>query len=263
MKIFFLSLLSACLFFSCTKNNDNTTSTPGQTQFSVYLTDDPALYDEVNIDIDSVEIHYSDDASDDIWHTIHMISPGVHNLLRLTNGKDTLLASEKIASKNITQVRFILGDNNTVVKDGISYTLKTPSAQESGLKFNVDATLTAGIEYKIWTDFDADRSIVVTGNNQYLLKPVIRVYTEAISGSISGIILPLSSSSFVYVLNGSDTIASAIPDSLTGMFKVNGLAAGNYNISINGNNNFNDTLYNNVSVSVGNVTDIGTTILHN
>jgi hypothetical protein len=192
-----------------------------------------------------------------------MISPGVHNLLRLTNGKDTLLASEKIASKNITQVRFILGDNNTVVKDGISYTLKTPSAQESGLKFNVDATLTAGIEYKIWTDFDADRSIVVTGNNQYLLKPVIRVYTEAISGSISGIILPLSSSSFVYVLNGSDTIASAIPDSLTGMFKVNGLAAGNYNISINGNNNFNDTLYNNVSVSVGNVTDIGTTILHN
>jgi hypothetical protein len=261
MKIFFLSNLTSCLLFSCSKNDSNT-ATSGETQFSVYLTDDPALYDKVNLDIEKVEVHFSDDANEDTWHTIKMISPGIHNLLRLTNGKDTLLATEKIAAKKITQVRFILGENNSVVIDGVSYPLKTPSAQESGLKFDVDATLTAGIEYKIWTDFDAARSIVVTGNNQYILKPVIRVYTKAISGSISGIVLPPQASPMVYVLNANDTIASAIPDSLTGIFMIDGLAEGNYNVAIDGSNNFNDTSYSNIGVSIGNVTDIGTTVLH-
>jgi len=261
MRIFCLSLLTCCFLFSCSKNN-NSTTTSGETQFSVYLTDGPALYDKVNLDIERVEVHFSDDANGDTWHTIKMISPGIHNLLRLSNGKDTLLATDKIAAKKITQIRFILGENNSVVIDGISYPLKTPSAQESGLKFDVDATLTAGIEYKIWTDFDAARSIVVTGNNQYILKPVIRVFTKAISGSISGIVLPPQASPIVYVLNAGDTTASAIPDSLTGKFLINGLAAGNYAVSIDGSNNFNDTLYSNIGVSVGNITDIGLTVLH-
>jgi len=262
MKIFFLSVLTACMLFSCSKTNDNSSTASGETQFSVYLTDDPALYDKVNIDIESVEVHFSDDANADTWHTIKMIAPGVHNLLRLANGRDTLLATEKIAAKKITQIRFILGENNSVVIDGVSYPLKTPSGQESGLKFDVNETLTAGIEYKIWTDFDAARSIVVTGNNQYILKPVIRVFTKAISGSISGIVLPAEAKPIVYVLNSSDTIATAIPDSLTGIFMVNGLAADDYSVSIHGSNNFNDTSYSNVGVSIGNVTDIGTTLLH-
>jgi hypothetical protein len=262
MRIFFLSILICCFLFSCSKNNDSTTATSGEAQFSVYLTDGPALYDKVNLDIERVEIHFSDDANDDTWHTIKMISPGIHNLLRLSNGKDTLLATEKIAAKKITQVRFILGENNSVVINGTSYSLKTPSAQESGLKFNVDVTLTAGIEYKIWTDFDAAKSIVVTGNNQFILKPVIRVFTKAISGSISGIVLPQQASPMVYVLNAGDTTASAIPDSLTGRFLINGLAAGNYNVSIDGNNNYSDTLYPGIGVSVGNVPDLGTTTLH-
>ena len=261
MKKVFASFLAACIFFSCSKDNNNS-STAGETDFSVYLTDDPSPYDKVNIDIESVEVHFNDDADADAWHTIKMIRPGVYNLLKLSNGKDTLLATQKIAAKKISQVRFILGDDNSVVVDGNTYPLKTPSAQESGLKFDVDATLTAGIEYKIWTDFDAARSIVITGNNQYILKPVIRVFTKAISGSISGIVLPPESKPWVYVLNSSDTMASANPDSLTGMFMINGLSAGKYNVLINGNNNFNDTTYSNVMVSTGNVTQIGTAVLH-
>jgi hypothetical protein len=262
MKIAFVSLCAACIFFSCSKNENNTsTSASGQTDFSVYLSDDPSVYDAVNIDIESVEVHYSDDNSDG-WHSIQMIHPGVHNLLKLANGKDTLLATQRIASKKITQMRFILGDDNTVVVNGITYSLKTPSAQESGLKFDVDATLTAGIEYKIWTDFDAQRSIVVTGNNEYLLKPVIRVFTKALTGSISGVVLPHEAAAFVYVLNGSDTIASAMPDPVTGMFMINGLAAGNYTVAVDGNNGYADATYNNINVSIGNVTATGTTTLH-
>ena len=59
----------------------------------------------------------------------------------------------------------------------------------------------------------------------------------------------------MYALNGSDTIASAKPDALTGKFLINGLAAGSYSIAIDGNNNYNDTIYNGVQVSVGNLTE--------
>ena len=260
MKIVYLSLLAALLFFSCTKNNDDV-ATGGETDFSVYLTDDPGEYDEVNIDIQSVEVHYSDDAGD-AWHTIKMVSPGVHDLLKLTNGRDTLLARERIASKKITQIRLILGSNNTVVVDGVTYPLETPSAQQSGLKLNVDVTLTPGVEYAIWTDFDASKSIVVTGNNKYILKPVILVYTEAVSGSVNGIVLPQEAEPWVYALSGTDTIASAKPNAVTGEFLIKGLAAGSYSIAIDGNNDFNDTIYNSVQVSVGSVTATGTTLLH-
>ncbi len=262
MKIVLVSLCAACIFFSCSKNeSNNSTSTSGQTDFSIYLSDDPSVYDAVNIDIESVEVHYSDDNSDG-WHTIQMIHPGVYNLLRLANGKDTLLATQRIASKKITQMRFILGDNNTVVVNGVTYPLKTPSAQESGLKFDVDVTLTAGIEYKIWTDFDAQRSIVVTGNNQYMLKPVIRVFTKALTGSISGVVVPHNAGAWVHVLNGSDTIASAIPDPVTGMFMINGLAAGSYTVVVVGIDGYADKTYNDINVSIGNVTATGDIELH-
>lgn len=258
MKVFCVSLLALVLLNACSKNNNDTSpGTTGETDFSVYLTDDPAPYDKVNIDIQSVEVHFSDDAGD-AWHTLKIVRPGIYNLLRFTNGKDTIVATDRIASKKITQMRFILGENNTVVIDGEAFPLQTPSAQQSGLKFDVDATLTAGIGYKLWTDFDASRSIVTTGSGKYILKPVIRVYTKAISGSIQGIVLPPGSASWVYVLQSNDTVASAIPDPVTGMFMVNGLTQGTYAISVDGINGFNDAFYDNVNVTTGKITDVGT-----
>ena len=64
MKKVFASFLAACIFFSCSKDNNNS-STAGETDFSVYLTDDPSPYDKVNIDIESVEVHFNDDADAD------------------------------------------------------------------------------------------------------------------------------------------------------------------------------------------------------
>lgn len=262
MKILIPIILAACVFVSCSKNNnDVTSSSSGETDFSVYLTDDPGEYDHVNLDIQGVEVHYTSDANDK-WYTLKNFHGGVYDILRFTNGKDTLLANDRVAAKHIDQIRLVLGDNNTVVVDGTTYPLETPSGQESGVKLNVDTTLTAGIKYEIWTDFDAEKSIVVTGNNKYILKPVVRVYTKALTGSIGGVVLPVAANPWVYVVSGSDTIASAHPDAVTGAFMINGLSAGQYEILIDGNNGYNDDKHEGVDVSTGNVTDIGTTTLH-
>jgi hypothetical protein len=260
----FTTLCLALVFTSCQKNNNMAGGDMnGPYTMSVYLTDDPTIYDKVNLDIREVQIKKDNDQSENGWQTLHMSRAGIYNLLNFTNGADTILATDKIANAHVSQVRLILGENNSVVINGVNYPLETPSAQQSGLKINIDADLVAGIEYKLWLDFDASRSIVTTGNGKYILKPVIRAYTKAVSGSVTGIVLHLTADATIYALtNTNDTVASAMPNASTGMFLISGLSAGTYSIAVNGRNAFSDTTYNNVSVTNEAVTDIGTVELH-
>jgi hypothetical protein len=260
MKTVLVLFSTVILLAACNKSDSKDAMTAGKATMSVYLTDGPGPYDAVKIDLRSIEVN--SDSSDNGWKQLDVIHPGVYNLFRLRNGLDTLIASGELPAGKISQIRLILGPNNSVVLDGVSYPLETPSAQQSGIKLNINAELTAGVDYKIWTDFDGNRSIVRTGNNKFILKPVIRIYTKAVSGSVKGIVLPLDAKPWVYAIHGTDTVASAQPDSTNGNFLINGLSAGAYSIAIDGNDNYNDTTYNDVNVTTGSVTDVGTVQLH-
>ncbi|MFT4856776.1 MAG: hypothetical protein ACI9UV_000855 [Algoriphagus sp.] len=71
-----------------------------------------------------------------------------------------------------------------MVKDGYRSELKTPSAEQSGLKIKLEESFEGGRTYSIVIDFDVKKSIVVAGNSgNIILKPVLRAYmTEATSG---------------------------------------------------------------------------------
>lgn len=247
----------ALLFTACNKNDSDNS---GKAKMTVYLTDAPANYDAVNVDIQDVQVNASN--TDNGWQSIHLLRPGVYNLLNFRNGLDTVLASQELPAGAISQIRLVLGANNSVVIGGNTYPLTTPSAQQSGLKLNVNATLTAGIEYRLWLDFDANRSVVTTGSNKYILKPVIRTYTQATSGSIKGVALPLLHVSGVYAIQNADTIAAAKPDPLTGAFLISGLNAGAYNLAIAGDGTVKDSLVTNVNVTTGQVTTVTAVTLH-
>jgi hypothetical protein len=157
-------------------------------------------------------------------------------------------------------MRLTLGSNNSVVIGGQSYPLKTPSAQQSGLKFNIHTTLTGGIVYRLWIDFDAGRSIVTTGNGGFILKPVIRTYTEAIGGSIKGYALPGVAKPEVFAIQGTDTLL-ALPDSATGYYFFGGVNAGAWNLFLHAQDStYKDTTFS-VSVSTGVVTNAGSVTL--
>lgn len=246
---FFVSLF----FLSCNKNNST-----GPSRLSVSLTDDPGSYDSVNIDIQDIRVNTGTDTG---WTSLTLNRKGVYNLLDFKNGLDTLLTSSELPAGTISQIRLVLGTNNSVVVNGVNYPLSTPSSQQSGLKLNLHATLISGIEYKLWLDFDAARSIVETGNGTYILKPVIRTYSEATSGAIKGSVVPANSHSMVYAIqNTSDTIGSAIADTTSGNFLIGGLPAGNYNVAIHANGYADTTLPENVTT--GAVTDLGAVQLH-
>lgn len=252
ISIFIIALLVGCKKVDPVNDGEGqSVNNPQKTNFNMRMTDAPGDYDAVNVEIISAEVHSDVNG----WVALN-VKPGIYNLLDLTNGKDTLIANGQVAVGKVSQIRLILGNNNTVVIDSQTYALSTPSAQQSGLKLNVSATLVAGIDYNMLIDFDADKSIVKTGNGKYILKPVIRVVSSAVNGSIKGIVLPLLTQPAIYVISGTDTLSTSA-DILTGGFYVGGLKAGSYNVWIMPKSPYTDTTFANIGVTLGVQTDLG------
>jgi hypothetical protein len=227
MKMLSIVMLSAAIFslHSCKKDDDDTT-TGGTAKVTMRLTDGPAEYDHVYIDIQQVVVTMEGSAA----VTVAPVRPGVYDILDFSNGIDTLLMEASVPAGKVSQIRLVLGNNNSVVIDGTTYPMSTPSAQESGLKLNLKETLVANGAYTFWLDFDAGKSIVTTGNGGYKLKPVIRAYSAATNGRIKGYVLPLNAFATVYAINGTDTL-SAIPDG-TGFFMFSGLTEASYTVRV-------------------------------
>ncbi|MCW3120766.1 MAG: hypothetical protein JWQ38_258 [Flavipsychrobacter sp.] len=218
--------MAATTFYSCKKKDDNNNTTATST-VSMHLTDDPANYEHLYLDIKSVEVTMSGSSA----ITLVPLRAGIYDLLKFRNGLDTLLVRTTVPTGTVSQIRLILGDNSSIVEGGVVYPLSTPSAQESGVKLNLNQTFTAGGAYDIWIDFDAAKSILKTGNGKYKLKPVIRAYSSVTLGRIKGYVLPLNALATVYAVNGTDT-AAAIADPIDGFFSINGLTAADYTLLV-------------------------------
>jgi hypothetical protein len=214
------------------------------------MKDAPGNYDVVFIDLVGVEITGSVGNA-----TLLNVNPGVYNLLDFANGMDTLIASGNLQAGKIEQIRLILGNNNSVVVDSVSYPLSTPSTQQSGLKLQVHETFIAGVAYQLLLDFDAAQSIELQGNGSYQLKPVIRVIETAISGSIKGRVLPVGVQSTVTANNGAAFYSTITY--VNGNFLLRGIPAGSYTVTILPPNPFSEVTVNNVSVITGAITDVG------
>ncbi|SMO46138.1 DUF4382 domain-containing protein [Gracilimonas mengyeensis] len=235
----FLLLAAAVLGFSaCSTDSDD-----GNGTLRVMLTDAPAAYNEVNIEVEQVLVHRNEDAvpeedgdgendDDDAdengeWHVILDESMTI-NLLDYQNGETLELGETELEAGQYSQIRLMLGDDNTIVVDGETYALTTPSAQQSGYKLNVNADIEEGEVYELIIDFDASQSIVATGAGGFLLKPVLRTVDFEEQGSIAGTVMPIEAEPFVYAIHGQDTVGTQPDDN--GNFQLTGLEEGTYDV---------------------------------
>lgn len=242
-----LVLISAWLV-SCSDNDQ-------LAKLEVRLTDGPGDFQEVNIDIQDVQIHVNEGEQSTGWQSLE-INKGVYNLLKLTNGLDTLLGSIELPAGRVSQIRLVLGNNNTIKVDNQVSDLKVPSGQQSGLKLNVQTTLTEGITYSILLDFDVARSIVKRGNSPYIVKPVIRAITEATSGAIEGTVTIAEAKPAVYAIHESDTVGTTFANEL-GKFMIKGVPAGTYKVSFQPATGYLIEDIDGVVVTTGVVTSVG------
>ena len=239
-----LSMLFAAIitFISCS-DDSNTTSERGTSGMAIRLVDGPGDYDHVFIDVEAVVVKYNEDLDDlddanddddferDEWSLV--VDPEIYDLLELTGGTYALLADEDIPAGAISQIRLVLGEDNTVVVDGQEYPLATPSAQQSGLKVQFNQTLEAGVFYTVVLDFDVEKSIVTQGNGGYSLKPVIRATAIEATGAISGsvftaadLVIPATVSTMV---GGTEVTTATNAD---GDFVLNGIPEGTYDLTV-------------------------------
>jgi hypothetical protein len=161
----------------CKKVDENNNPPTGTVDFNVSLKSSSTLrssYEAINIDIQKISIHNSTDSAETSgWFDLET-NIGIYNLLDYDAGNDTLIGLDSLLQvQTVSQIRLILGDNNTIIENGETFDLETPSAQTSGLKVQVHAELQPNLSYKIVLDFDPDQSINKTGNGKYKLKPVI------------------------------------------------------------------------------------------
>lgn len=231
---------------SCNKSKD-------QSQIAVYMTDAPGDYDAVLIDVQGLEV--TGNGGPVMFNT----TTGIYNLLDFSNGLSTLIATGSINVGTVSQIRLILGPNNSVMVDSILYPLSTPSAEQSGLKLQVHKTFEPGVSYNVLLDFDAGQSIVQTGNGQYKLKPVIRTIDIANSGSIKGSITPPGL--IVAVTAASNGVSYSSITNASGQFLISGLPGGLYNITITPSLPLLPVTITGKSVTIGVSTDIGVVVL--
>ena len=273
-------LLIILIHFSCRKNTDNFQVPEGQQRVKIYLSDNPVNYDAVYVDIQRVVVQVipdscqgrddnRNDCFDDneyrcsVWDTLD-IRAGVYNLLDLSNGADTILASGLTLNGRINKIKLVLGDNNAVVIDSVSYPLTlwgnnhTITIQVKGSDID---ELTPD-ELQLWLDFDAGGSIVKVSRNHFVLKPKIKLFVPDRTASISGKVLPKEAEAVVAAIANGDTLV-AIPFHHNGWFKIRGLRGSTADIFINATaGGYRDTTITGVTLQMGEVTDIGTIQLH-
>ena len=243
-------------FNSC----DNDSETTGTAKMEVRMTDSPGNYAEVNVDIASVQVH-KDGADDGDWITLNEIHPGIYNLLDFANGRDTLLASANLPAGRISQIRLVLGENNSLkLKDGTVVDLKTPSGQPSGVKLQLNADLESDVTYMVLLDFDAAKSIVARGNGKYNLKPVVRTITKAIAGGIKGSITPAEYKPGIYVISAANDTIGGFANA-NGDFLIKGVEAGTYTVTFYTEDDAHNKTIENVSVTQDQIKDLGAVAL--
>ncbi|MBZ5855622.1 DUF4382 domain-containing protein [Flavihumibacter profundi] len=280
-------LLSITVFYACQKEasaGNNGIVPAGKAQLSVYLTDGPYDYENVMVDIKSIDVkvdtcHHFGDKDDemdgnhdrevkdsmghcDVWTPLD-IHPGIYDLLHLRNGLDTLLGSSFIPQGKIKQIKITLGSNNSIMADSIVAPLKIRGNKDYFIINirNEHLDSIAQNNFQLILDFNLAKSIRFD-DGTYWLKPVVKPFCKRNTGEIEGKVRPDSAYGMITAFNSTDT-AYALPDhEREGEFKIRGLKEGTYSVLIAGKNGYQDSTINDVKVYNRRETELGKIILH-
>ena len=244
LKILTIAVLTPLVigFTSCDKDDD--TMAAGKGTFNISMTDAPADYSSLDVNIESVTAFNSNTNE---WVELNGKAQAVQ-VLELTNGEKTTIANNSNVEAGLyTKLKIKFTDQNQVGVTSNSTSTSNSTATES--KFNltfdnandkeviIDITqeVSANQEARILVDFNAAKSVKESNNGNdkvYTFKPEITVLANSeteIAGHIEG-----GENVVVYIENGTD-VRSTYPDE-NGDYKFIGVFEGDYTLKIAGSN---------------------------
>ncbi len=174
-----LLIISSLVLIPSCENKDKSQNNG---KITISLTDAAAdSLSSVLLDIQSVDVHYTGNDTDSVsadtaggWVTLNA-NAGVYNLTELQNGIEKVIATGELPAGHITQIRLILGSNNSLIIPQDTLSLVVPGALKTGIKINYDNDIVPDKQLNILLDFNLQESIIVSGLGVAKLNPVVKV----------------------------------------------------------------------------------------
>ncbi len=174
----FKHIIVLCIILLLTNcSTDNSNFNIETTNVSVKLKSTSGNYQEVFIEVIDVHVKIIDDESvPNCWLSLNAINKGIYNLPDITEDTDLLLVDKlNIPSGVIYEIKLVLGNNNSMVLDNVTFALHMPSVHQEGLINRIEQNLRANTNYEFVLDFEIDQSILITNTPNYIiLRPSIK-----------------------------------------------------------------------------------------
>ena len=237
----------------------------GKGTLKLYLTDAPGDFLELNIVISRIEGHISVDGEGEegYWEVLKEWPGGLEVDLLTLEDVSLLLGSMELTPNHYTQLRVFLKEEATLVLEGgtgpdseETVPLEIPSSATSGIKLNRPFDIVEGEVTELTLDFDAEKSVIKTGNGKYKMKPVITVLSEnylpnglpggvgTVSGNVSyyastetelkglgGANIELTGITYIFTKT-TTSLAESLPEVSEGDFELLDIPAGTYTLNV-------------------------------
>lgn len=182
--------------------------------------------------------------------TILLDQPRQVDLMSLTGIRSIdLLDQELVSAGHYQWIRLTLDEDpaQTYIVDSLGqHDLTIPSGDNNGLKLNRSFTVSPDTNNDFTIDFDLRKSIHMTGEGTYIMRPTLRMVETALSASLSGTVdsslVTAGCSPGVYLFNKGDAVddldgtddaifSVALPEQGPYEYSAGFLPAGNYTIA--------------------------------
>lgn len=224
-------------FASCEKedSNNSTVSSADQSNFDVRMTDAPANYSKLDVEILSVLAY---NQSEDKWVLLDSEAKTV-NVIELRNGKEEKIASGlNVESGIYSKLKLVFGDNNKIEvmasnsnSTKHSYDLDWKgNSNEVIVDINENVDNENNIDGSVLIDFNIPESVDENENDStdFDLFPVIR-FVENENTGIQGKI-ESEGQSLITITDGNTTYSTYTESN--GEFMIKGIQNGNYDLVI-------------------------------
>lgn len=171
LKTLLISLLAVIVCTSCTKEE---ASTPLENSLvNVKLTGTQTQLSRFNLEIIDVQFRVLEDESNpNAWISLNAMNTGVHDLT-FFNGNQfiTLVDFEQVPSEFIYNIKLVLGDQNTIVKNGIEYVVDIDSEYGNSSVNILEKQLIENKLYEFTIELNLDESVSFSSQNEAKLNP--------------------------------------------------------------------------------------------
>lgn len=268
---------------SSTDENPAGVAGTGKGTLKLYLTDAPGDFLELNIIVSRIEGHIAVEGEEEegYWEDLKKWPDGLPVDLLTLQGVSLLLGSSELDVNHYTQLRVFLKEEAELVLEGpdgepVTKILKIPSSANTGIKLNRPFDIVDGGITKLTLDFDAQKSVIKTGNGNYKMKPVIHLISETYSAEelpevfssvygnvsyesgileftgIGGANIELVGGAYIFA----NTTTTSGEEGSEGNFSIDNVPAGTYTLNVVA-----DGYYNYSEIDVGVTADADTEVL--